>query len=77
MKNNLGNVSSECSDDDHGNDPGEKEDDNNAVDDREPMYLGIRHLKVYIPPRRPLYVRFLPGHLSTMVVVLVWYWGIR
>ena len=64
MKVNLGNVSSECSDDDHGNDPGEEEDNNNAVDDGEPMYLGIRHFKVNVPPRSPLYVRFLPGHLK-------------
>ena len=45
----LGDVFPQGSDDDHGDDAAEEEDNHDGVDDGEPMDLSIRHLQVDIP----------------------------
>ena len=41
----------------------QEEDDDDRVDDGEPVDLYVTHVKVRVPPGRPLYSAFLPCHL--------------
>ena len=40
-----------------------EEDNNDRVDDGEPVDLDVTHVQVGVPPRRPLYITLFPRHL--------------
>ncbi len=56
-------VSTQGSDDDHCEDTSQEEDNNNRVDDWEPMDLYITHSEVRVPTRGPTDVTSLPLNL--------------
>lgn len=41
---------------------GQEEDDDEGVDDGEPVYLDVAHAQIYVPPARPAHVRQAPLH---------------
>mmetsp|Transcript_30763 Transcript_30763/g.80542 ORF Transcript_30763/g.80542 Transcript_30763/m.80542 type:complete len:242 (-) Transcript_30763:611-1336(-) len=56
-------VSPQHPDDDHRNHTSEEDHHQQRVDNREPVDVIVSHLKVQIPPRRPLGLRFLENNI--------------